>query len=317
MRFVVINLMLMFCFCAKAQKEDSVFNYSKGVYEELKSLQKKVFYSKIEKERLDANKEFIKLIESVASNKNALTFPFDSLKEISTLSPNNKKFKLITWNIPKEDQTHLFFGFLIVNGAVTKKTGLFKRETIQQYQYFKLIDKSAGIKNPETYVGTCDKWHGMLYYELIECDDYYTLLAWDGNDKLIQRKFIDVLYFKPDGTPVFGKDVFKFPRKNPRRIMFEYSSEVTMSLKYHDKKNAIIYSHLAPREEGDIMKGLPQYYGPDGSYDSMEQKKGKWIIIEDVNAKNDKNKNDSNWNNPLNPKKIKHKKTLPGNKTKN
>lgn len=317
MRFLIVFLPVLFASFAFAQKTDSSLSYSKSKYEELKSLQQKVFYSKKEQERLEANKGFIKLIESVAVNKNALQFPFDSLKEISTLSPKSKKFKLITWNIPKDDQTHLFFGFLIVNNSITKKTGLFKKQTTDQYEYYKLIDKSAGIKNPETYIGTCDKWFGMLYYELIENDGYFTLLGWDGNDKLIQRKFIDVLYFKPDGTPVFGKDEFKFPRKNPRRIMFEYSSEVTMSLKYHDKKNAIIYSHLAPREEGDIMNGLPQYYGPDGSYDAMVQKKGKWIIIEDVDAQNDKNKNDSNWNNPLNPKKIKHKKTLPANQTKN
>ncbi|MBL7917641.1 MAG: hypothetical protein JNM96_04535 [Bacteroidia bacterium] len=317
MRFLIVVLPLFFASFANAQKTDSSLSYSKFKYEELKNIQQKVFYSKKEQERLEANKEFIKLIESVAANKNALQFPFDSLKEISSLSPKNKKFKLITWNIPKDDQTHLFFGFLLVNNSITKKTGLFKKQTTEQYEYYKLVDKSAGIKNPETYIGTCDKWFGMLYYELIENDGYFTLLGWDGNDKLIQRKFIDVLYFKPDGTPVFGKDEFKFPRKNPRRIMFEYSSEVTMSLKYHNKKNAIIYSHLAPREEGDIMNGLPQYYGPDGSYDAMVQKKGKWIIIEDVDAQNDKNKNDSNWNNPLNPKKIKHKKTLPANQTKN
>ena len=74
--------------------------------------------------------------------------------------------------------------------------------------------------------------------------------------------------------------------------MFEYSSDVSMSVKYNDKKNQIVYSHLAPRELGSILEGLPQYYGPDGSFDALTQKKDKWVTVEDVDARNDKSKND-------------------------
>lgn len=273
-----------------AQKRDSIKEVYKVKLEELKDLQRTVFYSKKEAERFTANKELIKAIESIAASSKAMEFPFDSLKDISTLSPKDNKFKLITWNIPKDDQTHYFFGFLLVNNSKRVKTGFLKHETTYNYEYFKLVDKSPTVKNPETYIGTPDKWFGMLYYELIECEDYYTLLGWDGNDKLVQRKYIDVLYFKSDGTPIFGRDVFKFPRKNPKRLMFEYSSDVTMSLKY--KNGRIVYSHLGPREEGQVMEGMYQYYGPDGSYDSMYQKKGKWVVDEDVDARNEKNKND-------------------------
>lgn len=279
-------------FTTAAQKPDSLKTSDNAKVAELKRLQYDVFYSKSETQRLSANKQFIKAIEVIASSKSALSFPFDSLKDISTLEPKNKKFKLITWNIPKDDETHLFFGFLLVNNSKRIKTGLFKHENIEGYEYFKLVDKSGSIKNPETYIGSPDKWFGMLYYELIENNNYYTLLAWDGNDKLVQRKYVDVLYFKSDGTPIFGKDVFKFPRKNPKRIMFEYSSDVTMSLKHNTKNGSIVYSHLSPREEGTVMTGLYQYYGPDGSFDSMVQRKGKWVIDIDVDARNEKNKND-------------------------
>jgi hypothetical protein len=271
---------------------DSMVPLFPAKFQELKDMQAKVFKSKKESERLAANRDFIKAIEAIAQYSTALTFPFDSLRDISTLSPKDKHFKLITWNIPRDDESHLFFGFLLIDNQIKTKKGLFKTEIKHQYDYFKLVDKSPGLKNPETHVGTPDKWFGMLYYELIECGDFYTLLAWDGNDKLVQRKFIDVLYFKSDGTPVFGKDVFKFQKKNPRRIMFEYSSEVSMSLKYNKKSGKIVYSHLAPREEGHVLDGLPQYYGPDGSFDSMELKKGKWVTEEDIDARNEKNKND-------------------------
>jgi hypothetical protein len=274
-----------------------------------------VFYSKKEEDRLKANKEFIKLIEAIAQNKQALDFPFDSLHDISTLTPKNKKFKLITWNIQKEDESHLFFGFLLVNNSKRVKTGFMKHETVVNYEYFKLVDKSGSVTNPETYIGTPDKWFGMLYYELVEeGDDYYTLLGWDGNNKLVCRKFIDALYFKSDGTPVFGKDIFKFPRKNPKRMMFEYSSDVTMSLKYNEKTNNIVFSHLGPREEGEVMLGLPQYYGPDGSFDAMYFKKGKWNLFEDADVRNDKNKRDKEYNDPKQVNSTDKTKLLPKQK---
>ncbi len=293
MKKQLIYLFLVISYFSFSQKGDSIKNIYAAKLFELRSLQTEVFYSKKEADRMAANKEFIKAIESIAGDQKVLDFPFDSLHDISTLSPKNKKFKLITWNIHKDDETHLFFGFLLVNNSKRIKTGFMKHETINNYEYFKLVDKSGSVKNPETYIGTPDKWFGMLYLDLIECEDYYTLIAWDGNDKLIQRKFIDVLYFKPDGTPVFGKDVFKFPKKNPKRLMFEYSSDVTMSIKCNHKNNTIVYSHLGPREEGTVMDGLPQYYGPDGSFDSMIYKKGKWVVEEDIDARNAKNKNDN------------------------
>ena len=63
---------------------------------------------------------------------------------------------------------------------------------------FSLTDKSADIKNPENTVGEASKWYGMLYYKIvpvkIKRKKYYTLLGWDGNDKITAKKIIDVLY---------------------------------------------------------------------------------------------------------------------------
>jgi hypothetical protein len=118
-------------------------------------------------------------------------------------------------------------------------------------------------------------------------------LGYDPNDKLVRRKFVDVLYFKSNGTPVFGKDVFKFPKKNPKRLMFEYSSDVVMSLKYNKDRDQIVFSHLSSNREDPILEGQVQYYGPDGSYDALELHKGRWNLIPDIDARNEKNGNDN------------------------
>ncbi|HEX7415424.1 MAG TPA: hypothetical protein VF411_15380, partial [Bacteroidia bacterium] len=140
------------------------------------------------------------------------------------------------------------------------------------------------------YISDNTKWFGMLYYNIISCGDYYTLLGWDGNDKLISRKFIDVLSFKKDGSPVFGKEVFKMPKKYPKRVMFEYNSAFTITLQYNEAVKAIVFDHLIPKES--YLEGQYQFYGPDFSYDAFVLKHGKWNFEEDVDVKNAKRKTD-------------------------
>ena len=120
MKKQLIYLFLVISYFSFSQKGDSIKNIYAAKLFELRSLQTEVFYSKKEADRMAANKEFIKAIESIAGDQKVLDFPFDSLHDISTLSPKNKKFKLITWNIHKDDETHLFFGFLLVNNSCPK-----------------------------------------------------------------------------------------------------------------------------------------------------------------------------------------------------
>lgn len=290
-----------------AQKNDSAMYRFKRAEQELKQLQKAVFYSSKEADRLEANKAFIAVWKTIIDNPKILNYQFDSLKDISILTPRDKKFKLITWDFHKNDGTFSYFGFLLVNNTKRVKKGFLKHETINAYESFQLVDRSATVRSPENHIGGPDKWFGMLYTQLIECDGFYTLIGWDGNDNLTQRKFIDALYFKADGTPVFGKDIFRFPRKNPRRMMFEWSSKVSMSLKYNEKRSQIVYSHLSSKDESGMLDGQLQYYGPDGSFDALELKKDKWVTVEDIDARNDKNKND----NATKPDTKKHKKIMP------
>lgn len=296
MRKVIVVLIVFGAFLkAFSQKKDTMPVAPLAQLEyEIKELQNTVFKSKKENERFEANKKFIKLWEQALKNPESLNYGFDSITGVSRLLSDDKKFRIITWNVFKNDGTYAYFGFIQVNNTKIIKQGLFKKTTTQEYEVFQLIDVSGSVKSPETYQGVPAKWFGMLYYDrIITCDGYYTLLGWDGNDNLIQRKFIDVLFFKADGTPVFGKDVFKIPKKSPKRIMFQYSSEIAMSMKYNDKRNQIVLSHLAPKDEGSVLEGQYQYYGPDGSYDAYEQSKDRWVLKEDIDIRNDKSKNDN------------------------
>lgn len=280
---------------AFAQLSQADLKYYSDLEDSLQYISRKVFFSKKESNRFEANRKLIALWNEVLKNESSMLYPFDSLKnDISLLMATDKKFRIITWNIIKDDQTHAFFGFIQVNNLKTIKKSIFKKETTSNYEVFPLADKSASVKTPESYVGDPGKWFGMLYVDVIKSDEeFYTLIAWDGNDKLTQRKFIDILYFKPDGTPVFGKDVFKFPGKFAKRIMFEYASEVAMSLKYNPARKQIIFSNLAPNNLDPTMEGQFQYYGPDGSFDALSMKKGKWIYEPAIDIRKNKDKTDN------------------------
>ena len=259
---------------------DKDITYFKKYEDSLVYYQKKVFYGKTDSAKFKDNAKFVHLWDEVLSNQLSFYYGFDSLKEVSRLVSSDKKVRIVNWNIPRVDGSQYYFGFV---QWLNPKTN--------HYEVDQLIDKSASIKTPESYISDNTKWFGMLYYSIISCGDYYTLLGWDGNDKVVTRKFVDVLSFKKDGTPMFGKDVFKFPKRNPKRVMFEYSAKVVMSLRYNESFGAIVYDHLAAKDE--YTDGQAQFYGPDFSYDALILKHGKWNYTPDVDVKNPKNKNDN------------------------
>jgi len=277
-------LLLCSCFFALASFSqtltDKDITYFKKYQDSLCYFQKKIFTAKTDSAKFKDNAKFVRLWDEVLSNQLSFYYAFDSLKEVSRLVSSDKKVRIINWNVPRIDGSQYYFGFVQWLNPKTNK-----------YELSELFDKSATLKNPESYIGDNTKWFGMLYYAIITCDDYYTLLAWDGNDKTVTRKFVDVLSFKKDGTPVFGKDVFKFPKRNPKRVMFEYSSKVVMSLRYNESFGAIVFDHLAAKDE--YAEGQAQFSGPDFSYDALILHRNKWNYTPDVDVKNLKNKNDN------------------------
>ena len=266
--------------CYAQNLSDKDMAYFKKYEDSLAAMQKKVFFAKTDTAKFRANGKFLQLFEEVLLNTISFNYPFDSLTEVNRRVSPDKKLRIITWNISRKDGTFLYFGFIQTLHPNTHK-----------YEIYKLIDKSSSVKNPESYISDHTKWFGMLYYAIIPTDDYYTLLGWDGNDKLTARKFIDVLSFKKDGSPVFGKEVFKMPKKIPKRVMFEYNAQLVMTLQYNSTLNAIVFDHLAPKE--GYLESQYQFYGPDFSYDAFVFKHGKWDFEEDVDAKNAQSKTDN------------------------
>ena len=253
-------------------QENSADRHVLDLYNDtIKIICKKLYSSKTDIDKKKYNHQLLNTFESALNTANSFDYPFDSLNDIARLVSPDKKFRIINWNVPYDDGTQEYFGFIQEKYSQKKRKGLFKRETAEIAQLYPLIDKSAEIKNPENTISDNKKWCGMLYYKIIikktKSKTYYTLLAWDGNDKLSVKKIIDVLTFDNNGTPHFGADIFIMPKKYPKRVIFEYNASCSMSLKYNSKKDSIVFDHLAPSEPQ--LEGQFQYYCPDMSYDGF------------------------------------------------
>jgi len=202
------------------------------VYEDsMKSLQHIRINAFNDKDKDTANAKMVRLMKKALSLPGSFNYPFDSLTTIGVVMSPDKQFRIITWDVPRSGCNFEYYGFIQSYNARKKK-----------YNLFVLEDHRADISNPRTGICSASKWIGMLYYKVIKekNSNFYTLLAWQGYNKMITCKIIDVLTFNAEGTPSFGKSVYqKLPtvfKNNPKRIVFEYSAEVTMSLKYDAAK---------------------------------------------------------------------------------
>ena len=131
-------------------------------------------------------------------------------------------------------------------------------------------------------------------------------MGWKGNTKQTTKKVIDVLSFK-DGKAYFGMPVFDGDKErvNKPRIIFEYSGQVSMMLRYLTDESRIVFDHLSPPDSN--LKGKFDTYGPDLSYDGFRLLNGRWRFMEDLDLKNAPSELDEQFNDPLKPKNIESK----------
>lgn len=281
--FHITLLLLSFTFSGiNAQEANTDFESNEA---ELKSLFNSLFardsvrYLKTDDEKIKLNDSILGVFKKTLALDNSIKYPFDSLKHVGKLPSADKKIRLITWNLKFRDGTFKYYGFVQYNNIKKGKTITFP-----------LIDKSDSIANPEDVVLSYYNWFGALYYQVHEYTDkgktLYVLFGWDGNNYYTNKKIIDILSFNKNGKPVFGKSVFKTEKKLKKRVIFEHALKTSMTCKFNESVDAIVFDHLSPIKKSQT--GNFQFYGPDGSYDGFRLEKGKWVYIPNIYVTNPK-----------------------------
>lgn len=199
-------------------------------------------------------------------------YPFDALK-FCTLTSKDHHIRLLNWNLPYRDGTYKYFCFLLIWDEESKSI-----------QWHELIDTMHEPEKLETRFLSPEKWLGTLYFDIIPMtkkgkSSTYTLLGWDGKDNLTTRKIIDAITINGDKIRI-GANLFEYEGETHKRIILEYSNEVSASAKFYPKKNCIVMDHLSPKTT--MMEGIFADYGPDGTYCLFILKKDKWQFIDAI-----------------------------------
>ena len=244
----------------------------------LKIIAHTIMNGNTEEERLLANTAFINNLTEVLQYEKSFRFPFDSLPTISRLTSPDKKFRIFNWLLRKDNNTYQYFAIVHNYNKKSKK-----------YEIIPLIDNSTNIRNPEQANLDAKNWYGGLIYDIIYVKKpgrkYYTLLLYDLNNNFSKKKIIDVMYFSGVNKIKFGLPIFKTSKnKSQKRVIFQYDAKTLISVKYHHKEKQIIFDHLVPIR--DDLKGLYEYYVPDGTFNSYYYKQGKWWLEEDIDVRN-------------------------------
>ncbi|MVN22538.1 hypothetical protein [Mucilaginibacter arboris] len=274
-KLVGLLVFVFFTVAVSAQQPEQSSNQTKfkNYEDSLKTLGSTFINNENDLERKNANYQFIRTLVSALKIPGSYNYAFDSLKAVSLLYAPDNQFRLFTWHVMNEDGSFRYYGTIQLNTGGALKM-------------FPLTDFSPFIKNPEDSTFTAQHWLGAQYYKIIKEgkeSPYYVLLGWKGNNVKTTKKVIEVLSFK-NNAPVFGLPVFEGNQKTRKRIVFEYSRQASMLLRYVPEKQLIVFDHLAPPDPK--TKADFSFYGPDLTYDGYQLKNGKWNFVSNLDMRN-------------------------------
>jgi hypothetical protein len=252
-------------------------------------LSAETFSAESNEARFAKNADFVKKLVVALKTPGAYNYGFDSLQNISIVKSPDDAFRIFSWFVPTDSGTYRFFGAIQMH----TKDGTLK--------LFPLVDGTETFKDVNATTDNTH-WYGSRYYEIVPIagsgkQPLYALLGWKGNNKKTSKKVIEILSFE-NGQPVFGKPVIEGEKgSQPKnRVVFEYNKLNSMTLQLDKKAGLIVLDHLAPYNPE--MTGNFEYYASDLSFDAYKPAGGKLKLLENVELKNDPNKQDDFYIDP-------------------
>lgn len=236
-------------------------------------------------DQIKPNKEFEELLRKALSYDGAFVYPFKDLgMMMGTIKSPDETFRLFNWNLEYGEQEEQKYHCLIMKKDPRKGS----------FIIIELFDKSENASYQVEYEAKTEKtWYGALYYKIIPVErmggTVYTLLGWDGNNMMSNKKIIETMQFHRTDKVKFGQAIFRSEDdKNKRRVIFQYNKQSVMSLKHQETKktNMIIFDHLSPTSPN--LEGMKDWYVPDLSFDAYVLENGRWNYVPDVDARTGK-----------------------------
>ncbi len=243
--------------------EDTLVVYAHGVLRDTSAAK-----------RFISCKELIIGLKNALKEENSFNYSFPKLNAVSIQYPADSSFRIFSWQLYVDENDYRYYGAIQMNTPELK--------------LIPLIDRSQNVTDIEQETLFSGSWYGSLYYNIREVASeegkYYLLFGFDGYQFFRKRKIIDVLTFE-DGEAIFGKPVFVKKEGNgfertKKRVLMEYSAEVSTRMNYDELMEMIVFDHLIQRS-GAHGEGTVNF--PDGSYEGYQlEDDGRWMHIDKI-----------------------------------
>lgn len=229
-----IFLLFVFAVISKSSVYSQNIMLLSQLRDSINSKSELLYKTENDEERQIINAQLLKVVERAMLQEKSINFAFDSVRNVSVVTASDNNVRLITWVVPTNEGDFVNYGFI---------------QTFDQshdaYRVFELFDKGDEISKPESKTLSASKWLGAIYYKIIlekyKGKKFYTLLGWDGNNRISRKKIIEILTVKTNGEPIFGYGIFNakelnyVKETNQKRIIFEYSVRNPMILDYEEQ----------------------------------------------------------------------------------
>jgi len=235
-----------------------------------------------QKVRFQANDSFIQYYEAFLDSDNSFFEDLEGINSIMIIRSPDKQIRITTWLVADNYGNYKSHGYIEKLGASKKS-----KKNVERYVW-KLREKlEYNTKELENTDYSDQAWPGGLIYQILpftfQKKKCYLILSYHGLGQQTNRKTIDVISFRDNEELMFGLPVFQRYKNDPDpnyRIVFNYSDQTTMTLRYDKEVDLIVFDHLVPPVE--MLRGSEEFMIPDGTYGGFKRKKkGYWLRIED------------------------------------
>lgn len=272
MRGLIITACLFFSLIVQAQED---YLSLARVERELELAFDELYSEQIPGTSLALYHSIDSMFEAALELPGSANYRWEKLDQIGKLKSDDGSLRVYSWLYMADRNTYHYSCFFQV---IDRKGNA---------EIFKLKQSRSPEAKGEEYPQTLEDWHGKIYYGLHQSKyrrkTLYTLMGMDFNNMNSSMKSVEVIAIQR-GKPVFRDDQFLDGGTVKDRMIFEYSNEVAISVRYNQELDLIVFDHLVPFHP--LYHGNYQFYGPDGSYDGLKFQEGIWVMVEDVDARN-------------------------------
>ena len=230
--------------------------------------------------RNNASIEFQNRFAGVLNASGSFENSFTEFKNVSIVKDAENRFKIYSWTYPNyTGDKYYYFGYVQV-----------KEEKTDNILTFPLSDSTSIIQKPESEKLKSNRWFGAAYYSVNKVKykgvNYFVLLGWKGFNQQITKKVIEVCYLEK-GELKFGFPLLKSGSVYKNRLIYSFNSQASMSLRFENNGKKIVLDHISTPRSKSTDVDLSSQAGPDGTYDSFNLKKGRYVLDKDVDARSE------------------------------